>query len=164
MNSSFSFKSSGCNSSYNSNCPAQNSWCGKVLNKFFPPNKGDGRCLFFRLYPFFCVWDTVVVFSFSKFAFIIKRVTKKGVNWFCRRIQKRGERQVDRGRGEQQTCFGGRVRQTGGEELVDKRGGWRQKETCERLARLCRQMRESRKIKTLHLESFWTWWNNNMER
>ena len=80
MNSSFSFKSSGCNSSYNSNCPAQNSWCGKVLNKFFPPNKGDGRCLFFRLYPFFCVWDTVVVFSFSTFAFIIKRVTKKGVN------------------------------------------------------------------------------------
>ena len=39
MNSSFSFISSWCNSSYNSNRPVQNSLRGKELNKFFPPKQ-----------------------------------------------------------------------------------------------------------------------------
>ena len=46
MNSSFSFKSSWCNSSYNSNCPMQNSWRGRELNKFFPTNRSDDLHLF----------------------------------------------------------------------------------------------------------------------
>ena len=52
MNSSFSFKSSWCNSSYSSNSSEQNSKCGKGLNKFCPPNRCDDLCLFFCLYLF----------------------------------------------------------------------------------------------------------------
>ena len=37
MNSSFSFKSSWCNSPYNSNRPVRNSQRGKELKKFCPP-------------------------------------------------------------------------------------------------------------------------------
>ena len=46
MNSSFSFKSFWCNSSYNSYHPGQNSYRGKELNRSF-----DDICLFFCLYP-----------------------------------------------------------------------------------------------------------------
>ena len=49
MNSSFSFKSSWCNSSHNSN--RENSQRGKELNKFFPQKRSDNLCLCFCLYP-----------------------------------------------------------------------------------------------------------------
>ena len=51
MNSSFSFKSSCCYSSYYSNRPLQNSQRGKELNNFCLPNKSNDLCLFFCLYP-----------------------------------------------------------------------------------------------------------------
>ena len=39
------------------NRPRQNSWCGKNLNTFFPPNKSDDLWLFFCLYPSsLCTW------------------------------------------------------------------------------------------------------------
>ena len=49
MNSSFSFKSSRCNSSYSSNRPVQNSQRDKELNKFCLLNTNDDLCLF--IYP-----------------------------------------------------------------------------------------------------------------
>ena len=53
MNSSFYFKSSWCNSSYNSNRLVQNSQRGQELNQFCPPNRSDDICLFFGIYPSF---------------------------------------------------------------------------------------------------------------
>ena len=44
------------NSSYSSNRPSANSWRGKELSKFCPPNSKDEHCLFFCLYPCCMVW------------------------------------------------------------------------------------------------------------
>ena len=51
MNSSFSFKSSWCNSSHSAKSPSAKDLRGKEFNKFCPLNTGDDIFLFFCLHP-----------------------------------------------------------------------------------------------------------------